>query len=43
MANFTTEQQQAIDTYNKQKQVGTEKGVWNTQLNNAALTQLKNA
>lgn len=41
--NFTAEQQQAIDTYNKQKQVGTEKGVWNTQMNTAALNQLKNA
>lgn len=41
--NFTAEQQKAIDTYNRQQQVGTEKWVWNTQTQAAARKQLQNA
>lgn len=41
--NFTAEQQSAIDTYNQQKQAWTEKWIWNSQLNTAALNQLKQA
>lgn len=39
--NFSAEQQSAIDNYNKQKQVLSDRGLWNTWTQREALNQLK--